>query len=39
MIVLKKTMGFVTSHKPNEKRIALLPQHIRTISNADQLFF
>lgn len=39
IVTKKKTMGFVTSHKPNEKRIALLPQHIRTISNPDQLFF
>ncbi|EUJ30250.1 N(5)-(carboxyethyl)ornithine synthase [Listeria cornellensis] len=35
----KKTMGFVNSHKENEKRIALLPEHISTITNADQLFF
>lgn len=35
----KKTMGFVNSHKENEKRIALLPEHIMTITNADQLFF
>lgn len=35
----KKTMGFVNSHKENEKRIALLPEHITTITNADQLFF
>ncbi|MBC2035489.1 N(5)-(carboxyethyl)ornithine synthase [Listeria booriae] len=39
MLEKKKTMGFVNSHKENEKRIALLPEHIATITNKEQLFF
>ncbi|MBC1475502.1 N(5)-(carboxyethyl)ornithine synthase [Listeria grandensis] len=35
----KKTMGFVISHKENEKRIALLPEHMLAIQNAQQLLF
>lgn len=33
-----KTIGFLKSHKENEKRIALLPQHIEKIANRQQIF-
>lgn len=34
-----KTMGFVISHKNNERRRALLPEELATINNKDQLYF
>ena len=34
-----KTMGFVISHKNNERRRAILPQHIERIANRGQLYF
>lgn len=33
-----KTVGFVKSHKENEKRIALLPDHIQNIKNSQYVF-
>ncbi|MDR0884895.1 MAG: N(5)-(carboxyethyl)ornithine synthase [Clostridiales Family XIII bacterium] len=35
----KKTMGFLISHKENEKRRALLPQDIAGIQNKSELYF
>jgi len=34
-----KTIGFLISHKNNECRRAILPQHISEISHPEQLFF
>ena len=34
-----KTLGFVISHKNNEKRRALLPQDLKNIKNLDCLYF
>jgi len=34
-----KTIGFVISHKNNEKRRALLPADLKNIQNLDQLYF
>ena len=34
-----KTMGFLISHKNNEKRRALLPCDLKNIKNIDQLYF
>lgn len=34
-----KTIGFVTSKKENEKRIALLPKHLNNIRNKSYLYF
>lgn len=34
-----KTMGFLVSHKNNEKRRALLPEHLQNIENIGQLYF
>lgn len=34
-----KTIGFVKSHKPGEKRIALLPRDIMQIQHREYLFF
>ena len=34
-----KTVGFIISHKENEKRRALLPEHIASIKNKACLFF
>lgn len=34
-----KTMGFLISHKNNEKRRALLPDDLKQIRNVDQLYF
>lgn len=34
-----KTLGFVISHKNNEKRRALLPEDLKNIRNLDQLYF
>lgn len=34
-----KTMGFIKSTKENEKRRAMLPEHIKKIKNKDFLFF
>ena len=34
-----RTMGFITSTKKNEKRIALLPEHIEKIKNKGNLYF
>lgn len=33
-----KTIGFVNSHKENESRIALIPDHIKNIKHPEQLF-
>ncbi|MBC1561481.1 N(5)-(carboxyethyl)ornithine synthase [Listeria booriae] len=35
----KKTMGFIVSHKENERRIALLPEQLPAIRNTNQLYF
>lgn len=34
-----KTIGFVISHKNNERRRAILPCHIKNIKNKDMMFF
>ncbi|MFC6463524.1 N(5)-(carboxyethyl)ornithine synthase [Marinilactibacillus sp. GCM10026970] len=34
-----RTIGFVNSHKDDEKRIALLPKDIRQLKNPEALFF
>lgn len=34
-----KTIGFVISHKNNERRRALLPEDLKNICNLDQLYF
>lgn len=34
-----KTLGFVISHKNNEKRRALLPEDLKNIHNLNQLYF
>lgn len=34
-----KTIGFLISHKDNEKRRAILPKEIENIKNRDKLFF
>lgn len=34
-----KTIGFVISHKNNEKRRAVLPQDLKNVKNLDQLYF
>lgn len=34
-----KTIGFVISHKNNEKRRALLPEDLKNIENLDHLYF
>lgn len=33
-----KTIGFPKSHKENERRIALLPEHIAIIENKSQVY-
>jgi len=34
-----KTMGLLISHKNNEKRRAILPEHVRLLRNPDKLYF
>lgn len=34
-----KSMGFIISHKNEEKRRAILPEHVMKVKNADMLFF
>lgn len=34
-----KTMGFLISHKNNERRRALLPNDMKNIKNLSQLYF
>lgn len=34
-----KTVGFPISHKENENRRAIVPEHVRYIENADSLYF
>lgn len=34
-----KTMGFIISHKNNERRRAILPEHFNRVENRSQLYF
>ena len=34
-----KTIGFPVSHKENEKRRAIMPDHVSGINHPDRLFF
>ena len=34
-----KTIGFLISHKNNERRRAILPEHLKLIKNVDKLYF
>lgn len=36
---MMKTVGFLISHKENEKRRALIPEHVRWVSCPDKLYF
>lgn len=35
----KRTMGLLISHKNNEKRRAILPEHVAQLRNCDKLYF